>query len=198
MIRDYGVAARLAATAGGAKTEAMHAEGRVFWVTGLSGAGKTAVSTRLVAHLAEAGLRPLLLDGDVLREVFGASASHDPEERRRLSFCYARLCRELARQGATVVCATISMVEAVREWNRANIPAYVEVYLRASLELLTAQDNKGLYKKARAGEISHVVGVDIPAEEPRRPDLVFDRADGLSPDEIARRIIDHAGIRKAS
>jgi len=169
-------------------------EGKVFWVTGLSGAGKTAVSTRLAARLAEAGHKPLLLDGDVLRAIFGGTHGHDPEDRRRLSFSYARLCRELARQGATVICATISMVEAVREWNRANIPAYVEIYLRASLDLLAAQDDKGLYKRALAGEIGNVVGVDIPAEEPRRPDLVFDRAEGLTPDEIARRVIDHAGL----
>jgi cytidine diphosphoramidate kinase len=172
--------------------------GRVFWITGLSGAGKTVVSHRLVARLAAAGVTPLLLDGDVLREIFGGGFGHDPEERRRLSFCYARLCRELSRQGATVVCATISMVEAVRAWNRANIPAYVEVYLRASLAELTAQDDKGLYKRALAGELRNVVGVDIPAEEPRHPDLVFDRAQGLAPDEIARRILVHAGITAAA
>ena len=166
-------------------------QGRVFWITGLSGAGKTVVSRRLAAHLADSGRTPLLLDGDVLREIFGGGFGHEPEERRRLAFCYARLCRELSRQGATVVCATISMFEAVREWNRANIQAYVEIYLRASLAELAAQDDKGLYRRALAGELRNVVGVDIPAEEPCNPDLVFDRSQGLSPDEIARRILDH-------
>jgi adenylylsulfate kinase len=169
-------------------------EGRVFWITGLSGAGKSAVAGCLIPRLAAAGLKPLLLDGDVLREIFGGSFGHGIEERRRAAFCYARLCRELARQEATVVCATISMFEAVREWNRVNIPRYTEVYLRASLDLLAAQDNKGLYRRAMAGEIRDVVGVDIAAEEPRRPDLVFDRAEGLLPDNIARRVIEHAGI----
>ncbi len=169
--------------------------GRVFWITGLSGAGKTAVSGHLVRRLAAAGLRPLLLDGDVLREVFGGGAGHGVEERRRLAFSYGRLCRELSRQGADVVCATISMFDTVRDWNRTNIPRYTEVYLRATMAELVAQDDKGLYRKALAGEIRDVVGVDIPAEEPRNADLVFDRANGLSPDEIAIRVIEHVGLR---
>ena len=169
--------------------------GRVFWITGLSGAGQTAVSGHLVRRLAAAGLRPLLLDGDVLREVFGGGAGHGVEERRRLAFSYGHLCRELSRQGADVVCATISMFETVRDWNRANIPRYTEVYLRATMAELVTQDDKGLYRKALAGEIRDVVGVDIPAEEPRNADLVFDRANGLSPDEIAIRVIEHVGLR---
>jgi cytidine diphosphoramidate kinase len=168
--------------------------GRVFWITGLSGAGKTALASRLVPRLERAGLKPLLLDGDALREIFGGSFGHDVDERRRAAFCYARLCRELSRQGATVVCATISMFEAVREWNRANIPLYIEVYLKASIDHLVAQDDKGLYRRALAGELKNVVGVDIEVEEPLHPDLVFERAQGLSPDEIAARVAAHAEI----
>jgi adenylylsulfate kinase len=168
--------------------------GRVFWITGLSGAGKTAVAGHLVTGLAATGLDPILLDGDVLREVFGGGFGHGIEERRRLAFCYARLCRELSRQRATVVCATISMFEAVREWNRANIPCYTEVYLRMSLAELVAQDEKGLYRRALAGELRDVVGVDIEAEEPRHADLVFGRAQGLSAEEIAGRVLEHVGL----
>ena len=74
------------------------AEGRVFWITGLSGAGKTVVSRRLALHLADAGLAPLLLDGDGLREIFGGGFGHDPEERRGLSF-YCPASSPLRRNG---------------------------------------------------------------------------------------------------
>ncbi|MBI1778610.1 MAG: adenylyl-sulfate kinase [Proteobacteria bacterium] len=174
--------------------ESRNAAGMVFWITGLSGVGKTTVAARLVARLTPMGVKPLLLDGDVLREIFGGGIGHGAEERRRLAFCYGRLCRELARQGATVVCATISMFEAVRAWNRTNIPRYTEIYLRASLAELAAQDEKGLYRRALAGELRDVVGVDIEAEEPRAADFVFDRSEGLAPDEIARRILEQTDI----
>jgi adenylylsulfate kinase len=119
-----------------------------------------------------------LLDGDELREVFGAAAvneaNHGREGRLALAMQYAHLCRILAAQGLTVVIATISLFREVHEWNRAHLPGYFEVYLKVPLEELRRRDPKGIYRRFDAGEIKNVAGLDLPVDEPQTPDWVVE------------------------
>src|SRR5688500_8175924 len=102
--------------------------GKVFWITGLSGAGKSSVAQLLARRLRERGQAVVHLDGDVIREVLGLEkTSYDREDRKRLAGIYGRLCRAMASQGIDVICATISMFHDVRRWNRKNIPGYREI-----------------------------------------------------------------------
>jgi adenylylsulfate kinase len=161
--------------------------GTVYWITGLSGAGKSTVAS-LLADRLRARQRPVLqLDGDILREIFSPGAGHDPEDRLRLARAYGRLCREVATQGIDVVCATISMFHAVRRWNRDNIPGYREIYLSVPLAELQRRDSKGLYRRARQGSTRNVVGVDLHAELPEAPDLTVENH-GISPEAAVDRI----------
>lgn len=155
--------------------------GRVFWLTGLSGAGKTTVALRLCARLRAIGLPTVLLDGDRLRAAIAPDAGHSPDQRRQLALSYARLCRELMEQGLVVVIATISMFHAVRQWNRDNIDGYREIYLRVPLEHRADRDPKGLYRTAAVD----MVGVDAAIEEPDHPDLVIDNYGTMTPDGAA-------------
>ncbi|MBF0332835.1 MAG: adenylyl-sulfate kinase [Alphaproteobacteria bacterium] len=155
--------------------------GAVIWLTGLSGAGKTTVGGILERRFQAAGLPLVGLDGDVLRALFAADAGHQPARRLALALAYGRLCREIAGRGLHVLCATISMFHEARDWNRANIAPYFEIYLRVPLDELRRRDPKGLY----AGGAGDLVGVDLPAEEPRDADLIVDHAEGRSPAETA-------------
>src|ERR1700683_217953 len=121
----------------------MIAPGRVFWITGLSGAGKSTVGEGLWRRLRAAGSPAVLLDGDKLREAIAEDLGRLREDRRRSAMRNARLCRLLSDQGVDVVCATISLFHEVHDWNREHIPNYLEIYLRVPLEEIERRDPKG-------------------------------------------------------
>ena len=150
--------------------------GRVIWITGLSGAGKSTLAHEVVSNLRLANKAVVMLDGDELREVFGAVAAntrnHGREGRLALAMQYARLCRIIAEQGLIVVIATISLFREVHEWNRANLPGYFEVYLKVPLEELRRRDPKGIYRRYDTGELTDVAGLDMPIDEPEAADWI--------------------------
>jgi len=163
--------------------------GRVFWITGLSGAGKTTLGRELWSRLRAAGRPASFLDGDALRSAIAEDLGHSAGDRRRSAMRNARLCRLLAAQGTDVVCATISLFHEVQRWNRENIPGYREIYLRVPLEELRRRDGKGIYAGAQRGEARDVVGIDVAAEAPEAPDLVLDNYGALDVAAAVDRIL---------
>jgi adenylylsulfate kinase-like enzyme/phosphohistidine swiveling domain-containing protein len=177
----------------GRQPEAEHEAslGRVFWITGLSDAGKTTVGRELWSRLraAAAGRPVIFLDGDVLRAVIAEDLDHSAGNRRRSAMRNARLCRLLAGQGVDVVCATISLFHEVQRWNRENIPGYREIYLRVPIDELRRRDSKGIYAGAQRGDARDVVGLDVAAEAPEAPDLVLDNYGALDVATAVDRIL---------
>ncbi len=147
--------------------------GRVYWITGLSGAGKTSIGQKLYSLIKADNPATVFLDGDSLREVYGNLLGHKPEDRKNLATSYSRLCYMLSKQGLTVICATISMFADVRQWSRKNISDYVEIYVDVPLDILQQRDQKSLYSRALAGEAENVVGVNEDFEAPENPDIVL-------------------------
>ncbi|MDE6261541.1 MAG: adenylyl-sulfate kinase [Oscillospiraceae bacterium] len=160
------------------------AQNRVYWLTGLSGAGKTTIGQLWFQQLKEAGENVVFLDGDELRQVFGGSLGYTSEDRRKAAMNYARLCALLSKQGLTVICCTISMFDSVRKWNRENIPGYFEVYIQASMETLRHRDQKGLYSR----NADNVAGVGLQVELPDSSDLVLDNNGQWTPEEQVARL----------
>ncbi|MFJ2321800.1 MULTISPECIES: adenylyl-sulfate kinase [unclassified Pseudomonas] len=154
------------------------ADGQVIWITGLSGAGKSTLARELVARLRTEGRSVVMLDGDELREVFGAAAAnsqnHGRDGRLALAMQYAHLCRMIAAQGQTVVIATISLFREVHAWNRAHLPGYFEVYLKVPVEELRRRDPKGIYRRYDAGELHNVAGLDLTIDEPQAADWLVE------------------------
>ena len=151
---------------------------RLFWITGLAGAGKTTIARALVESLKDRNSTAVLLDGDELREALSMTDCHGPADRLHLTTCYARLGRLLHSQGMNVVCATISPFPKVRQWLRDSVPGYIEIYVRASQVTLINRDQKGLYSSSDRPGIINLVGHDIPFEEPVSPDCVIDNEPG--------------------
>jgi adenylyl-sulfate kinase len=160
----------------------------VIWITGLSGAGKTTLANAVAALLKPRMPNLVVLDGDVIRAVFGSTLGHRTEDRivqvRRLQ----AIAKMLEDQGIVVIVAVLYAAPDLLVWNRQNFARYQEVYLKASLEFLQKRDDKGLYAAAAAGKMPNVVGLDIPWHAPSSPDLVIDATRGERPAVLARRI----------
>lgn len=155
----------------------------VYWITGLSGAGKTTIGKLLYEKIREKYPNTVFLDGDMLRKVFGDDLGYTKEERRKCAMRYSRLCAMLQEQDVNVICCTISMFDSVREWNRANIRNYKEIYVRVSMDMLRKRDQKGLYSGTTEEEQKEVVGIHMDIEEPKQPDLILDNDGEMTPEE---------------
>lgn len=152
----------------------MTRSGGVVWVTGLPGVGKTTVARAVGERLRSGGVLPVLLDGDSLRAMVPGDAGYATAERRELALFYARLARELAVQGHLVVCATVSLFHDVREWNRAHLENYLEVWLRAPVDTLRHRGDRVELYGTGADQARSFVGDHLAAEFPTSPDLVID------------------------
>lgn len=160
--------------------------GEVYWITGLSGAGKTTIGKLFYEKLKKKYPNTVFLDGDILRAVFADNIGYSKEERRKCAMRYSRLCDMLEQQDMHVICCTISMFHSVRKWNREHIHNYKEIYVKASMETLQKRDQKGLYSSSIAGEQQDVVGIHMELEEPKQPDLILENDGQKTPEEQVR------------
>jgi adenylylsulfate kinase len=162
--------------------------GTTYWITGLPGSGKTTIARLLCARLRTEGSPAILIDGDRMREILGSTFGYGRAEREKLSGIYGRWCQELNLQGTDAVCATVSMFEAARQWNRRNLDNYREIYLRVPFSVLRQRDPKTLYANAAKGRINDIPGLDQPFDEPCAPDIVIDNCGEESPAHIVERL----------
>ncbi len=163
--------------------------GFTLWFTGLSGSGKSTITTHLVKDLRKRGVKLEVLDGDVVRENLSKGLGFSKEDRdtniRRIAF----VANLLSRNGVGVITAAISPYAEIRdEAHEMMGDRFLEVYVKASVEACAERDVKGLYEKAFKGEIKEFTGVSDPYEPPENPALVLD-TESESPEESAQKVI---------
>ena len=168
----------------------MHQQGVCLWFTGLSGAGKTATADIVTNMIMEKGRRSTVLDGDVVRTHLSKGLGFSAEDRdtniRRIGFVAA----EVVRHGGIAICAAVSPYIATRNEVREMVGSdkFIEVHVATPLEVAESRDVKGMYAKARRGEIKGFTGIDDPYEEPVNPEITLDTVK-FSAEQNANRIV---------
>ncbi|MBW2714067.1 MAG: adenylyl-sulfate kinase, partial [Deltaproteobacteria bacterium] len=166
--------------------------GCTIWLTGLSGAGKSTVAVAVERLLADRGRLVYLLDGDNIRHGMNANLGFSPEDRTENIRRIGEVAKLFTDAGLICLTAFVSPYRADRDKVRELLAPgdFVEVYVEASLETCEARDTKGLYAKARAGEIPEFTGISAPYEAPEKAELVLD-TNGKTIEESARELVEY-------
>lgn len=166
-------------------------KGGVIWLTGLSGSGKTTLAVELQQRLFTKGCQAFVLDGDNVRRGLNSDLGFKPEDRSENIRRVAEVAGLFAEAGVIVITAFISPYRSDRNMARAKAPnAFHSVYVKADLKTCEKRDPKGLYKKARSGEIKDFTGISAPFEEPENADLVIDTTK-KSVEECVAMLVDY-------
>jgi adenylylsulfate kinase len=163
----------------------------VLWFTGLSGSGKSTIAMRVYEELVGRGVEVEYLDGDALREVFpntGFTRAERNEHLRRAGYMASRL----AAHGVTVVASFVSPYRESRDFIRKLCRRFVEIYVATPLEECERRDVKGLYARARRGEILNFTGIDDPYEPPEHPELTLETME-LTVDQCVAKVLARLG-----
>lgn len=162
----------------------------VVWFTGLSGSGKSTIASRLEQLLMAEGVHTYILDGDNVRVGLNKGLSFSPEDRRENLRRIAEVGKLFVDAGIVVLSAFVSPLKKDREMikNIVGASAFVEVFVNTSLEECERRDVKGLYQKARNGEISNFTGLSAPYEAPDQADVEI-KTEGQSVDDSAQQIL---------
>jgi len=165
-------------------------KGVVLWFTGLSGSGKSTIANEVAYQLHTRGHFSYVLDGDNIRHGLNKDLGFSPEDRNENIRRISEVAHLFADAGVIAITAFISPYRELRNFCRGLLDKgrFFEVYCKASLDTCEQRDPKGLYKKARKGEIKQFTGIDAPYEEPENPEILLD-TDELSIEQSAEKVI---------
>ena len=142
--------------------------GILFWITGLSGSGKTSIANEILPFVKKRYGPTIHLDGDALRNILDLRG-YSLEERLSNSAIYTKIAKYLTSQGINVVFSLVGLMNKPRAWNRKNIKKYIEIYVRSDLKKIISKDIKKIYRNKK-----NIVGLTIKPEFPKKPDIIID------------------------
>ena len=161
-----------------------------IWLTGIPATGKTTLSILLKEYLQKKNIPAIILDGDEIRKTVSKDLGFSPQDRKEHNRRVIEIAKLLVKNNFTVIIPLISPYRETRDLARKEIPNFVEVYVRASLDTCIKRDPKGLYQKAKNGEITNLTGLQSPYEEPIHPELILD-TEKSTPQECLDTIISY-------
>lgn len=177
------------------KEQLLNQEGKVIWMTGLSASGKTTVASALQEILFSRGYLTCLLDGDIVRSGLNVDLNFSEQDRMENVRRIAEVAKINCQNGLITICSFISPTREIRSLACSIIgdQDFVEIFIDTPLDICEERDPKGLYKKARAGEIESFTGISAPYETPENPDLHI-RTEQYSVQECCSQILEYLNI----
>lgn len=160
----------------------------VIWITGLPASGKSTIANLLKEYCTSHGIPSDILDGDELRKTLSSDCDYTEQGRKEHNRRVIVVAKLLSKNGITTIVPLISPFRETREKARQEIPNFVEVYVKATLDTCIKRDPKGLYKKAREGQIKNMTGISSPYQEPVNPEVVLD-TEKMTPQECLKLVI---------
>jgi adenylylsulfate kinase len=158
------------------------------WITGLPASGKSTVAAALAKKIRDLCVDVTVLESDALRTVFSDLGTYDDRDREYFYGSLAFIGQLLTEHGISVIFDATATRRSYRDRARRRIPRFIEVFVDCPLDVCMRRDPKGLYRKAREGQASHVPGIQTEYEAPEKPEVVI-RGDQDDPEEAARRIV---------
>jgi len=158
-------------------------KGILFWITGLSGAGKTSISNKIYHRIKNEYGKTLYINGDEMRKIFELK-SYDSLDRKKGGIKYSKLFKKITDQNINVLFAGMALFDDVRKWNRANVKNYLEIYIKTSLKNIIKKKYTKIYKKK-----SKLVGVDIKPEFPKKPDIIINNNFNKSIENLSNELL---------
>ena len=143
-------------------------KGILFWITGLSGSGKTQISKKIYTQIKKNYGPTILFSGDDIRKIFDLKG-YSYKDRLEIVMKYCKLAKSVTTQNINIIFAVVGMIHSVRAWNRKNIKNYVEIYIKSDLKKIIKKGKKRIYHQ----NIDNIIGLDIKAEYPKKPDIIL-------------------------
>ncbi len=162
----------------------------LFWITGLSGSGKTTLGKKIYSFIEKKFGPTLILSGDNLREIFNFS-KFDKKSRLKYALLYSKFCKKITDQNINVIFSTVSLYHKIRSWNKKNIKNYLEIYIESDIEELIKNKKKPFYRT----KLINIVGKNIKAEFPKKPDIKIKNNFTKSTDKLKIELIKKIRIK---
>ena len=162
-------------------------KGILFWITGLSGSGKTTIAQKIESNISNKYGPTVTVSGNDLRRIFNFK-KFSRKDRLAYALSYSKFCKYITNNKINIILSTVSLFHKVRKWNRSNIQNYIEIYIQSNIHKIIKQKKKFLYK----GNYGNIVGKNIKAEFPQSPHITikndFDKSINVLAKELIKKI----------
>ena len=159
--------------------------GILFWITGLSGSGKTTIGKKIHKYIIEKYGPTIMISGDDIRKIFKLNG-YEADERLEITKKYSSFAKYITGQKINIIFAVVGMFDAPRKWNRVNIKNYIEIYIKSNIKNIIKLKKKKIYNKINAGKL---IGVDIKPQYPKKPDIIISNSFKLTSNKISKKLL---------